>query len=240
MSSNCYSMTTGATGVWSAIATICCAGNSMATAWSNPSSLCKGCGLQDQEHNIGGHLTPWNHTHQVWYWFICVGLSQAGSTMRDSLIVSTEPLSLLCSTSERVHTQVSNVCRRIHPNLVDTHTHTRMLGHNEIFTQDRTTSRAFANCIQAESSSLSMQVFSTHPHPSFHSKRSPSSRQLALLCRRLTNLTSRQARIPLHMTLTCYRLTRPRSNYSINLGARPQATCNRSCWFCRTPEECRD
>ena len=122
-------MTTGATGVWSAIATICCAGNSMATAWSNPSSLCKGCGLQDQEHNIGGHLTPWNHTHQVWYWFICVGSSQAGSSMRDSLIVSTEPLSLLSSTSERVYTQVSNVCRRIHPNLVDTHACLDIMGY---------------------------------------------------------------------------------------------------------------
>ena len=130
------------------------------------------------------------------------------------LLVSSEPPSLLCSTSERVYTQVSNVWRRIYPNLVHTHTHTRMLGRNGIFTHDRATSRALANCTQAESSSLSMQVSSTHPHPSFHSKRSPCSQQLALLCRRLTNLTSRHTS-HLCMTLTCYRLTRPAQDMAI-------------------------
>ena len=108
-----------------------------------------------------------------------------------------------------------------------THTHTRMLGRNGIFTHDRATSRALANCTQAESSSLSMQVSSTHPHPSFHSKRSPCSQQLALLCRRLTNFDV-AAHIPfMHdaHVLQAYQAGPGYGNYSINLGARPQGTC---------------
>ena len=103
----------------------------------------------------------------------------------------------------RTCVQVSTVCRQIHPNLIHTHTHTQALDIMGYSTRSclLDTSRALANCTQAELSSLSVQASSTHPHPSFHSKRFPSSRQLALLCRRLTNSTSRHTH--LRMTLTC-------------------------------------